>query len=231
MNKRDFKNHTRRFLSPVVTVMTSLGVPPALVSVIGLVISIYGAIVIARGSLALGGVFLLLSGLCDVLDGDLARRRGLVSRFGAFLDSTLDRVAEFAVFCGILYYVVDRPGGFSDFAFVVTFVALTGSVLTSYARARAEGLGYDCTVGIMERPERIAALSIGLLLGEWLFAVLVIVLTVLSATTVYTFVQRILHVRRVSAADNRPLEPTKPAEPAERAVPVADTEPADRPTE
>jgi CDP-diacylglycerol--glycerol-3-phosphate 3-phosphatidyltransferase len=231
MNKRDFKNHTRRFMSPVVAAMTSLGIPPALVSVFGLVVSIYGAIVIARGSLVLGGVFLLLSGLCDVLDGDLARRRGLVSRFGAFLDSTLDRVSELAIFCGILYYVVDRPGGFSDFAFVVTFVALAGSVLTSYARARAEGLGYDCTVGIMERPERIAALTVGLLLGERFFAVLVIVLTLLSITTVYTFVQRILHVRRVSAADDRPLEPKEPTESADPAVPVPDTETADRPTE
>jgi CDP-diacylglycerol--glycerol-3-phosphate 3-phosphatidyltransferase len=224
MNKRDFKNYARRILDPVVTAMTSLGVPPILVSLFGLILSVYGAVVLARGSLALGGVFLLLSGLCDVLDGDLARRRGLASRFGAFLDSTLDRVAEIAVFCGILYYVVDRPGGFSDFVFVVTFVALAGSVLTSYARARAEGLGYECTVGIMERPERIAALTVGLLLGNWVFTALVIVLVVLAFATTYTFVQRIVHVHRVSSADNKPLEPAAPVTPA---APNPESDPTD----
>lgn len=221
MNKRDFKNFARRILSPVVGAMTSLGVPPALVSLFGLLFSVYGAFVIARGSLALGAAFLLLSGLCDVLDGDLARRRGLASRFGAFLDSTLDRVAEFAIFGGLLYYVIQRPGVTSDYVFVVTFVALAGSVVTSYARARAEGLGLECTVGIMERPERIAALTVGLLLGQWVFGILVIILTLLAITTVYTSFQRIAHVHRAASTQNQPTEPapssappeTKPTEP------------------
>jgi CDP-diacylglycerol--glycerol-3-phosphate 3-phosphatidyltransferase len=220
MDKREFKTYARKILDPVVTVMASLGVPPLLVSLFGLVFSLYGAIVVARGSLALGGLFLLLSGLCDVLDGDLARRRGLASRFGAFLDSTLDRVAEFAFFGGMLYYIVDRPGGYSDFVFVITVVALTGSVITSYARARAEGLGYECTVGIMERPERIAALTLGLFLG---YRVLTIVLTILAITTVYTSVQRILHVHRVSSADDRPLDTPEPVP----ANPGADSDDAD----
>jgi CDP-diacylglycerol--glycerol-3-phosphate 3-phosphatidyltransferase len=208
MNKRDFKNYSRRILDPVVTVLASLGVPPILVSLFGLVFSLYGALVVASGSLALGGVFLLLSGLCDVLDGDLARRRGVASRFGAFLDSTLDRIAEFAFFGGLLYYIANRPGGYSDFVFVITIVALTGSVITSYARARAEGLGYECTVGIMERPERVALLTLGLFLG---YRVLTAVLTILAITTVYTSVQRIIHVYRVSSADDRPLETPEPA--------------------
>jgi CDP-diacylglycerol--glycerol-3-phosphate 3-phosphatidyltransferase len=216
MNKREFKSHARKILDPLVRLLTSLSVPPAMVSLFGLAFSLYGALVVAQGSLALGGVFLLLSGICDVLDGDLARRRGLVSRFGAFLDSTLDRVAEFAYFGGFLYYFVNRPGGSSDFVFVVTLVALTGSVLTSYTRARAEGLGYECTVGIMERPERIAALAVGLLLGS---RVLAAVLVVLAATTTYTTVQRILHVHRVSSADDRPLEGAAPAAPTAATTP------------
>lgn len=203
MDKNQFKKVSRKILDPVVTAMAAMGIPPAMVTLVGLVLSLYGAVVVARGSLALGGLFLLLSGLCDVLDGDVARRRRLASRFGAFLDSTLDRVAEFAYFGGMLYYIVDRPGPVSNFVFVVTIAALTGSVITSYARARAEGLGYECTVGIMERPERIALLTVGLLLG---YRVLVVVLTILAVTTLYTSVQRILHVRRVAAADDRPLD-------------------------
>jgi CDP-diacylglycerol--glycerol-3-phosphate 3-phosphatidyltransferase len=221
MDKREFKNYARRILDPVVTWLASMNVPPLLVSLFGLAFSLYGALVVARGSLALGGVFLLLSGLCDVLDGDLARRRGVAGRFGAFLDSTLDRVAEFAYFGGFLYYIVNRPGGYSDFMFVVTLVALTGSVLTSYARARAEGLGFECTVGIMERPERIALLSVGLFLG---YRVLSIVLTVLAITTTYTFVQRILHVHRVATAADRPQETDSPPTPEPQANP-GETEP------
>ncbi|MGD8413634.1 MAG: CDP-alcohol phosphatidyltransferase family protein [Candidatus Latescibacterota bacterium] len=212
MEKREFKLYARKILDPVVSVLTSLGVPPLLVSLVGLLLSVYGAVVVARGQLALGGLFLLLSGLCDVLDGDLARRRGMASRFGAFLDSTLDRVAEFAFFGGFLYYLIHRPGGPGDFVFVVTITALTGSVMTSYARARAEGLGYDCTVGIMERPERIAALTLGLLLG---YRAMIVILTALAGATMYTFLQRILHVRRVSTADDRPVESPTPEPPAE----------------
>jgi len=227
MNKRDFKNYSRRILNPVVSVLTSLSVPPVLVSLFGLVLALYGALLVARGSLALGGVFLLLSGLCDVLDGDLARRRGLASRFGAFLDSTLDRVAEFAFFGGFLYYLAHRPGGASDFVFVVTLVALTGSVLTSYARARAEGLGYECTVGIMERPERIAALTLGLFLG---YRVMAVILTILAAATTYTTIQRIIHVYRVSSADDRPVESPTPA-PTEPIEEPASTDPAEETSE
>ena len=211
MDKREFKSYARKILDPIVSMLTSLGVPPVLVSIVGLLLSIYGAVLVARGQLALGGVFLLLSGLCDVLDGDLARRRGLESRFGAFLDSTLDRVAEFAFFGGFLYYMIHRAGGANDFVFVVTIVALTGSVMTSYARARAEGLGYECTVGIMERPERIVALTLGLFLG---YRVLTFILVLLAVTTMITFVQRIVHVHRVASADDRPLDdPPSPPTP------------------
>jgi CDP-diacylglycerol---glycerol-3-phosphate 3-phosphatidyltransferase len=210
MNKQQFKKTSRKILDPVVSMLKTLGVPPVMVTLFGLIFSLYGAMVVARGSLALGGVFLLLSGLCDILDGDLARRRGMASRFGAFLDSTLDRVAEFAYFGGMLYYIVDRTGQFSDFVFIITVIALTGSVMTSYARARAEGLGYECAVGIMERPERLALLTLGLFLG---YRVLVVVLTVLAVTTTYTFIQRILHVHRVAGADSRPLESLAVPEP------------------
>lgn len=208
MSKRDFKSKARGILNPMVSTLDSLGVPPLLVSLLGLAFSLYGAVVVSEGSLLLGALFLLLSGACDVLDGDLARRRNMVSKFGAFIDSTLDRVAEFAYFGGILLYTVNRVGGFSDWQVTVIMVALAGSVLTSYARARAEGLGVECTVGIMERPERIALLLVGLILG---YHVLMIVMIVLAVSSVYTFLQRIVHVHKATRAPTEPAAEEQPA--------------------
>jgi CDP-diacylglycerol--glycerol-3-phosphate 3-phosphatidyltransferase len=209
MTKQDLKTNARRLLRPLVSALDALRVPPLLVSVFGLAFSLYGAIVVAGGALFQGAVFLLLSGLCDVIDGDLARRRNLVSRFGAFIDSNFDRVTEFAYFGGILLLTVNRD--FHDWQVVVILIALAGSVLTSYARARAEGLGIACTVGIMERPERIALLLLGLLLG---YRILIAVMTILAVTSVYTFIQRIAHVHRVSRredpAGGEPAAPPTP---------------------
>jgi CDP-diacylglycerol--glycerol-3-phosphate 3-phosphatidyltransferase len=201
MAQRAFKQQARKILLPLVSALDSLGVPPFLVSLFGLAFSLYGAVVVSGGALFLGALFLLLSGLCDVLDGDLARRRGLVSKFGAFIDSTFDRVTEFAYFGGVLVYVINRPEGFQDWQVVVILIALAGSVLTSYARARAEGLGLECTVGIFERPERVAVLLVGLLLG---FRILMVAMTILAVASVYTTIQRIAHVRRVAASPEPP---------------------------
>ena len=215
MTKQDLKTNARRILNPIVSTLDSLGVSPFLVSVFGLAFSLYGAVVVAGGSLFQGAVFLLLSGLCDVIDGDLARRRNAVSKFGAFIDSTFDRVTEFAYFGGILMLTVNRGGGFQDWQVIVILVALAGSVLTSYARARAEGLDIGCTVGIMERPERIALLLLGLLLG---YRILMAVMTILAVTSVYTFVQRVAHVHRESRAEENTGETesseSSPAPPA-----------------
>jgi CDP-diacylglycerol--glycerol-3-phosphate 3-phosphatidyltransferase len=191
----DVKNRARRVFDPIVAALAAMGVPPLLVSLVGLALSLYGASIVADGGLALGGLFLILAGVCDILDGDVARRRGVVSSFGAFIDSTLDRVTEFAYFGGIILYVVNRPGGFHDYEVAVVIVALAGSVLTSYARARAEGLGMECKVGVMERPERIILLAVGLFLG---YHVLRIVMTILAAASMLTFLHRVVHVYRVS---------------------------------
>lgn len=203
MIKLDVHNRARRIFDPFVTVLAAIGVPPILVSLSGLALSLYGASVVADGGLALGGLFLLLAGLCDILDGDLARRRGSTSPFGAFIDSTIDRITEFAYFGGIILYVVNRPAGFHDFEVAVVIVALAGSVLTSYARARAEGVGVKCKVGLMERPERILLLAAGLFLG---YHVLRVVMTLLAVTSMLTFVHRMIHVYR--SARHMPAIPT-----------------------
>jgi len=195
MDKRAMQHSARRVLEPAVIVLASFGVSPMLVSAFGLAFSVWGAIVVARGSLLGGGIFLLIAGLCDVLDGDLARKLGRASSFGAFIDSLLDRVSEFAYFGGILIFVLRSPNDIATYEPVVILIALMGSVLTSYARARAEGLGIECKVGVMERPERIGLLALGLIAG---YKFLMAVMMLLALTTMVTVVQRILHVRRES---------------------------------
>jgi len=200
MDKRAIQHSARRVLEPAVGMLASFGISPMLVSAFGLAFSIWGAIVVARGSLLGGGIFLLIAGLCDVLDGDLARQLGRASSFGAFIDSLLDRVSEFAYFGGILMYVIGGPNDVPAYEPVVILVALMGSVLTSYARARAEGLGIECKVGVMERPERIGLLALGLMLGhKFLLAVMML----LAVTTLVTVVQRIRHVQLESRARER----------------------------
>jgi CDP-diacylglycerol--glycerol-3-phosphate 3-phosphatidyltransferase len=197
-DKQTFKDNARRVLNPIVSFLGSLGVSPMLVSIFGLVISVYGATVVARGSLFWGGVWLIVAGLCDVLDGSLARSRNTASRFGAFIDSTFDRISELAYFSGLIIYYVTRPQGFSVSLIVLVCVVLGASFLISYARARLEGLGYECKVGWMERPERLALLIVGLLLGS---RVLAVVLVILAAGSVITVAQRIRHGQIVTRED------------------------------
>ena len=189
-DKQTFKDNARRLLNPIVSFLGSLGVSPMLVSIFGLVISVYGATVVARGSLFWGGVWLIVAGLCDVLDGSLARSQNTASRFGAFIDSTFDRISELAYFSGLIIYYITRPQGYSVSLIVLVCVVLGASFLISYARARLEGLGYECKVGWMERPERLALLIVGLLLGS---RVLAVVLVILAVGSVITVGQRIRH--------------------------------------
>jgi CDP-diacylglycerol--glycerol-3-phosphate 3-phosphatidyltransferase len=196
MDKRALQHSARRVLDPVVSALASAGVSPMLVSAFGLAFSLWGAVVVARGSLLGGGIFLLIAGLCDVLDGDLARRLGRASTFGAFIDSVLDRVSEFAYFGGILIFVIRQADDYPLYEPVVILVALMGSVLTSYARARAEGLGIECKVGVMERPERIGLLALGLVAG---YKFLMAIMLLLAITTNITLIQRVRNVQRESS--------------------------------
>lgn len=193
MNDRaTIKNRLRRFLDPCVSLLVKTGISPAGVSIAGLILSLAAALAITRGELVAGGVILIVSGLCDTLDGSLARRSGKESIFGAFIDSTIDRVAELAAFGALIVYYISPEGG-GRFAVPLVLAALAGSFLTSYTRARAEGLGIDCRVGLLERPERVALLVLGLLLGK---TVLFVVIACLAILTLVTTVQRVVHVYR-----------------------------------
>jgi len=141
-------------------------VPPEVFNALGVLLGFAALAAYASGKLALGGWMLLASGLADVLDGVAARVRGLVSRYGAFLDSTLDRFAEAAAFVGLVLFY-RAPG-----AVVVVVVALTGSLLVSYTRARGEGLGVQCKLGVLQRAERLILLGLGSLLDPSISAAL-----------------------------------------------------------
>jgi CDP-diacylglycerol--glycerol-3-phosphate 3-phosphatidyltransferase len=189
-DKQAFKDNARRLLNPIASFLGSFGVSPMLVSVFGLVISVYGATVVARGSLFWGGIWLIIAGLCDVLDGSLARNQNMVTRFGAFIDSTFDRISELAYYSGLIVYYITRPQGYTVSLVVLVCVVLGASFLVSYTRARLEGLGEECKVGWMERPERLALLIAGLLFGS---RVLAVVLVILAVGSVITVAQRIRH--------------------------------------
>jgi CDP-diacylglycerol--glycerol-3-phosphate 3-phosphatidyltransferase len=148
------------------------------------------AAIVGSGALVVGGFAFLLASAFDALDGAVARATNSASPFGAFLDSVMDRYSESALFIGLLALFTSRQQ--FDMA-VVSSVALVGSLLVSYARARAEGLGVDCEVGILQRPERVVLLGAGLIFAD---ALLVPVIWLLAVVTNATVVQRIIHVWR-----------------------------------
>jgi len=192
--KTEIKNFFRRLIKPLVSFISLMGVSPLTITSAGIIISLFGAFLVAGGRLFAGGVALALSGLCDMIDGSLARQGEKVTVFGAFLDSTGDRVAELAYFGALIFYYVGKVP-VSSFYIILVIIAMSGSLLTSYARARAEGLGVSCEIGFLERPERIILLIAGLIFGG---VALVTVIAVLAFLTVFTFIQRVVHVGKLT---------------------------------
>jgi CDP-diacylglycerol--glycerol-3-phosphate 3-phosphatidyltransferase len=143
-----------------------------------------------------GGWLLSITALTDVLDGIVARRSNLSSDFGAFLDSSLDRVADGAVLGGLAVFYALNPVHHNVWMFVICLISIIGAYMTSYTRARAESLGLDAKVGMLQRPERVVLLSapqalFGLTLNGW---VLVVIVTILTITAWITVVQRVWYV-------------------------------------
>jgi len=175
-------------LTPIVRVIARVGLTPNMLTVIGLLLNVLVAAVLARGSLTLGGVLLLLAASFDALDGTLARLTGRQSRFGAFFDSTLDRYSEGVVYGGLLFHFLEQEARAEA---LLVYAAIIGSLMVSYARARAEGLGIECKVGLATRADRLLVLAAGLIVG-WVNLVLWLVAIFANLTAV----QRILHVWR-----------------------------------
>jgi CDP-diacylglycerol--glycerol-3-phosphate 3-phosphatidyltransferase len=178
-----------RITGPVVRILSKSGITPNTLTLVNLALNIIAACFIALGYFVLGGVLVLVAGLFDLLDGALARFTKQTTSFGAILDSVADRISEAAVLCGLLIWYV--PQGKAGLEIVLILMVLVGSFLTSYIRARAEGLGWQCQVGLFTRAERVIVLAIGLLVDQ-VFAALCI----LAVFTFVTVVQRLVYVRK-----------------------------------
>jgi CDP-diacylglycerol--glycerol-3-phosphate 3-phosphatidyltransferase len=207
----------QRGMSPLVEFLVRNGVSPNAITTFGTFATVVGGGFYARGHIHLAGWIVGLSALCDMLDGQVARRSGRSSVFGAFYDSTLDRIADGAVLGGLAIFFArngvhhEIPNYMSTPMVSVILLGMIGSFLTSYTRARAEGLGIDAQVGILQRPERIVLLSapqafLGLLWGGW---VLMAICALLTVTAWITVVQRVAFVARVTADETRSLKPVQ----------------------
>jgi CDP-diacylglycerol--glycerol-3-phosphate 3-phosphatidyltransferase len=155
---QNLQNGFIKLLSPMVKVFSRWGLSPNSFTIAGVILTSIGAAAFLMGFIRLAGILILLGGLCDTIDGLLARTTGKASRFGALLDSTVDRYAEFIMFFGIAayFFYIDDYGTAAG-----TFLALGGSFMVSYSRARAESLGLEAKIGIMQRPERIVLIGLG----------------------------------------------------------------------
>src|SRR5438309_2277446 len=148
----NFRNTLPRgWVTPLAVALGKIGLTPNALTILGLILSIVAGVTLALGYMLLGGVLILISGLFDLMDGTLARHTKQASPFGAILDSTFDRFGEAACLLGLLVYYLPQGGAIE---IVLIYVAIVGSLMVSYVKARAEGLGVSCNVGLFTRPER-----------------------------------------------------------------------------
>ena len=194
-----FRYPVYAIIEPVARWLVRRGVHPNAISIMGFVATLAAAWLYSQDHVRTAGFFVLLGGLLDIFDGRVARISGLASKFGSFFDSTLDRISEIAMYIGLitLYngYILDAA---DIWMIYVIALALGGSLMVSYTRAKAEALGFDCTVGLMQRAERIVLLGLGsLIFGlAWGGVVLSAIIIVVAVLTNFTAVHRIVWVYR-----------------------------------
>ena len=168
------------------------GVSPNTLTLFGYALHLPVMWAVATGRFAIGGVLLALASAFDALDGSVAREMGRVTQFGAFLDSVMDRFSEATVLLGLLLYYVQHGGRIEP---VLIYAAVVGSIMVSYTRARAEGLGVECKEGLFTRFERVILLVVGLVIG-----MVRPVLWVLALLTIFTAIQRVYTVWRKTSS-------------------------------
>ena len=210
------QNSYLRLIDPVANWLVKMQVHPNTITVFGTACTVVGGIIYATGHIKTGGWFLSLTALFDVLDGTVARRSNRSSTFGAFLDSTLDRLADGFVLGGLaVFYATSQVHG-SIPLMITALLGLMGAFLTSYTRARAESLGLDAKVGLLQRPERVVLMAapqalFGLFFNGWPLAIIIVTLTVTAWITVY---QRVAYVyyatTRADAAEARTESEARP---------------------
>jgi CDP-diacylglycerol--glycerol-3-phosphate 3-phosphatidyltransferase len=202
MFSRRIQRRVRELTIRVIRPLARLGITPNMLTCLGLILSGITAVVLAQGLLFVGGWLVLFAGIFDMFDGAMARVQNAATTFGAFLDSTLDRYSESIILFGLLYYALQHPGlqdrlwpvaNEQSWMITFAFIAVVGSLMVSYTKARAEGLGLECKTGLLARPERVVLLAIGLLThtGIWALALLAVLSNV-------TAVERIIVVWRAA---------------------------------
>jgi len=192
-----------RLIEPIVEWFIRRRISPNVITTLGTGFACLAAVIFASGHISTAGWTLGLTAFFDVVDGTVARRTNQSSVFGAFYDSTLDRVSDGALFAGLTFFYASATAHRSMLMVTIAMTGLIATFLTSYTRARAEALGVDMKgIGMLERPERITLLAapqafFGLALNGW---ILRSVVTLLAVAAVVTFVQRVRHVARATVA-------------------------------
>ena len=188
-----------RIIEPVTQWLVRRGVHPNAITILGFLVTVAAALAYSQDHVRTAGFLVLLGGLCDVFDGRVARVSGLASKFGSFFDSTLDRISEIAMYIGLMTLYNAYQLEFVDIWMIYIIpLAMGGSLMVSYTRAKAESLGFDCSVGLMQRGERILLLGLGsLVFGlAWNGMVLTSIIVIVAVLTNATAVQRVFRVYR-----------------------------------
>lgn len=187
------RKHSKRFLEPLARLISRLNISPNVITVIGFLLMVGVAFVLANGYFLLAGVLITGFAIFDAIDGTLARMMKRTSRFGAFLDSTLDRLSEAVIFLGLFIYFMQQG---NQLELILIYATVVGSLMVSYARARAEGIGVPLKDGWFTRFERIFVLVVGLLLNQ-----VTVALLILAVFTNLTAVQRMYLVWRITGGE------------------------------
>ncbi len=204
--REQFRAAVLRYVEvPGARALNALGFTPNIVTILGFSVSVAAAALVGSGFLLAGGAVFLVGSVLDLMDGALARLTGKTTRFGALLDSVMDRLGEAALFLGMAVYGLraDLGDGRLLFFIVVIILALITSQMVSYLRARGEGLGINTRTGLMTRPERVALLSLGLILG---LRSLEIILIIIAAVSLFTLLQRLFHIQRALREEPESLQ-------------------------
>lgn len=198
-------NAYHRGTAPLVRALLRSGVTPNTLTTLGALLIALSAVAYGYGHMHWGGGLLLASGIIDTLDGSVARLGSRTTRWGAFYDSTLDRMGDGALFIGLASWMIyARDIQLRELSIIACMVGILSSLLVSYMRARAEGLGMDCKVGIAQRAERILGLGLTTIVfgSNWHAIPITVAITLLTLLSLITVGQRFVHVRRqANAAD------------------------------
>jgi len=185
--KESHKNFGRKLLSPLTSLIIALKITPNMLTIGSLPMSILAGYFLYQGQWWLAIIFLIIVALLDTLDGEVARKTEKMHKYGAFLDSVIDRISEFFIFLGLFLYYYPR-----QLLSILVFITIFSSILVSYIRARAEGIGQECKIGLFERPIRFVTMLLGLIiLGRSYFHYALLVILLGNIITIF---QRIFYV-------------------------------------